>query len=104
LDQFGAAQQTLAHPPAKSPLPPAAITLLAGLGKQAFMAVALEHVGHIHDDVVTVMALYRNVIVTAELSGQDSGGYGPVSLATLQAVAQAAAKSVLARALTEPTA
>ncbi len=104
LDQFGQAQQTLAHPPKKSPLPPATITPLAGLGKQAFMAVALEHVGHIRDDVVTIMALYRNVIITAELTGQDSGGYGPVSLATLEAGAQAAAKSVLAKALTQPTA
>jgi hypothetical protein len=104
LDQFGQAQQTLAHPPKKSPLPPATITLLAGLGKQAFMAVALEHVGHIRDDVVTVMALYRNVIVTAQLTGQDSGGFGPVSLTTLEAGAQAAAKSVLAKALTQPTA
>jgi hypothetical protein len=104
LDQFGELRQALARPAKKSAVPPAAITPLTGLGKQAFMAVALEHVGHIHDDVVTVMVLYRNVIVTAEFSGQDSGGYGPVSLTTLQAGAQAAAKSVLAKALIQPTA
>ncbi len=104
LDQFGLARQALAHPVKKSPLPPATITPLTGLGKQAFMAVALEHVGRVRDDVVTVMVLDRNVIVTAELTGQDSGGFGPVSLATLQAGAQAAAKSVLAKALVQPTA
>jgi hypothetical protein len=104
LDQFGVARLGLAHPPKKSPVPPATITLLSGLGKQAFMAVALEHVGHILDDVVTVVVLDRNVIVTAELTGQDSGGFGPVSLTTLQTGAQAAAKSLLAKALTQPTA
>ncbi len=104
LDQFAAARQALAHPPKKSPLPPASITPVAGLGKQAFMAVALEHVGRVRDDVVTIMILDRNVIVTAELTGQDSGGFGPVSLTTLQAGAQAAAKSVLGKALAQPTA
>lgn len=104
LDQFSVARQGLAHPPRKSPLPPATITPLSGLGKQAFMAVALEHVGQVRDDVVTVIVLDKNVIVTAELTGQDSGGFGPVSLTTLQAGAQAAAKSLLAKALTQPTA
>jgi hypothetical protein len=104
LDQFGVARQALAHPAKKSPVPPATITPLTGLGKQAFMAVALEHAGNVRDDVVTVMVLDRNVIITAELTGQDSGGFGPVSLATLEAGAQAAAKSVLAKELTQPTA
>jgi hypothetical protein len=104
LDQFSVAKQSLAHPPKKSPVPPATITPLSGIGQQAFMAVALERVGHIRDDVVTVIVLDKNVIVTAELTGQDSGGFGPVSLTTLQAGAQAAAKSLLAKALSQPTA
>ena len=104
LDQFSVARQSLAHPPRKSPVPAATITPLSGLGKQAFMAVALERVGHVRDDVVTVIILDKNVIVTAELTGQDSGGFGPVSLTTLQAGAEAAAKSLLAKALTQPTA
>jgi hypothetical protein len=103
-DQFAAAQALLAHPPKKSPLPPASITPLAGLGKKAFDAVAHEHVGHIATDVVTVGILYRNVIVIVGLSGQESGGFGPVQLSTLQAGAQAVAKSVLAVALKQPTA
>jgi hypothetical protein len=104
LDQFGAAKQTLARPPKKSPLPPATITSLSGLGTQAFLAVALEHVGRIRDDVVTVIALDRNVIITVELTAQDSGGYGPVVVSTLEAGARAAASNVLAKALTQPTA
>jgi hypothetical protein len=104
LDSFGAAQQTLAHPPKKSPLAPATITKLAGLGKQAFMAAATETVGHIKDSVVTVVVLDRNVIITVELSGQESGGYGPVSASMLDSGAEAAASSVLTKSLAEPTA
>jgi hypothetical protein len=105
LDNFAAAQQLLAHPPKKSPLPPATITPLARLGKQAFMAVAHEHVGHIVTDVVTVAILERNVIITVALSGEESGGgFGPVSLTTLQAGARAAASSVLTKVTAQPTA
>lgn len=105
LDEFAATRLTLAHPPRKSPLPPATITPLTGLGKHAFMAVALEHVGHIVTDVVTVAMLDRNVIITVGFSGQESGGgFGPVPLSTLQAGAQAVAKNVLAKAQAQPTA
>jgi hypothetical protein len=103
-DQFGAAQALLAHPAKRSPLAPASIKPLAGLGQKAFDAVAYQHVGHIATDVVTVGILYRNVIITVGLSGQESGGFGPVQLSTLQAGAQAVAKSVLATALKQPTA
>ncbi len=105
LDNFVAARLLLAQPPKKSPLPPATITPLAGLGKQAFMAVAREHVGHIVTDVVTVAILDRNVIITVALSGEESGGgFGPVSMTTLQAGAHAAASSVLTKVTAQPTA
>jgi hypothetical protein len=104
LDQFLTTRLALAHPPRRSAVPPATITALAGLGKQAFVAVAAEHVGHLRDDVVTVVALDRNVIITAEFTGQESGGFGPVSYGTLEAGARAAAASLLAQALRQPTA
>ena len=105
LDQFVVARYTLGHPPKKSPLPPATISPLTGLGKQAFMAVALEHVGHISTDVVTVAILDHNVIITIEMQGQESGdGFGPVSLPTLEANAKALATNMLAKVRTQPTA
>jgi hypothetical protein len=105
LDNFRLARQGLATPPKKSPLPPAVISAIARLGQQAFTAYQPEHVTGIVTDVVTVVVLERNVLITVSLSGQDSGhGFGPVSEATLQAGARAAAASVLAKVLTQPTA
>jgi hypothetical protein len=104
-DNFALARQGLAHPPKKSPLPPAQISKVTGLGQQAFMAVQDEHVSGIVTDVVTMVVRERNVVITVSLSGQESGhGFGPVPVATLAAGARAAAKDVLAKVLTEPTA
>jgi hypothetical protein len=104
-DQFLADRQLLAHPPKRSPLPPAQITLIGKLGSQAFQAVALEHAGHISTDVVTVMILDHNVITSIQLAGQESGGgFGPVSLSTLEAGAQSVARSVLSEVVRQPTA
>jgi hypothetical protein len=104
-DNFVLAQLGLAHPPKNSPLPPAQISKLAGLGQQAFMAFQNEHVSGISTDVVTVVIRERNAIITAIMSGQESGhGFGPVPVPTLQAGAQAAAKAMLAKVMAEPTA
>jgi hypothetical protein len=104
-DTFLADRQLLAQPPKKSPVPPAQITPIARLGSQAFQAVAVVHAGHIVSDVVTIAILNRNVITTIKLSGQDSGaGFGPVSLSTLEAGAQAVARYVLSQVIKQPTA
>jgi hypothetical protein len=104
-DNFGLAQDGLAHPPKKSPLPAAQISKVTGLGQQAFEAVQNEHVSGIVTDVVTVVVRERNVVVTASMSGQESGhGFGPVPVSTLEAGARAAAKAVLAKVMTQPTA
>jgi hypothetical protein len=104
-DNFAIAQLGLAHPPKKSPLPPAQISKVTGLGQQAFMAFQAAHVSGIATDIVTVVIRERNVVVTASLSGQESGhGFGPVPVATLEAGARAAAQSVLAKVMTQPTA
>lgn len=104
-DNFALAQQGLAHPPKKSPLPPAQISPLTGLGQQAFMAFQNEHVSGIVTDVVTVVVRERNVVITASMSGQESGhGFGPVPASTLEAGAKAVASAMLAKVKTEPTA
>lgn len=105
LDNFNAARQALAAPPKRSPLPAAVITTLPGLGQKAFSAFQPEHVSGIVTDVVTVNVLERNVLITVSLAGQESGhGFGPVSQAVLQAGARAAARDVLAKVRTQPTA
>ena len=104
-DNFAQAQQGLAHPVRHSPLSRAAITTLAGLGQQAIAAVQTEHAGGIVTDLVTVLVRERNVLVTVSMSGQESGhGFGPVAVTTLQAGATAAARNVLAKLSSIPTA
>ena len=104
-DNYALVQRNLAHPPKKSPLPPAQISKLPSIGQQAFMAFAHEHVSGIVTDVITVVIRERNALITVSMSGQESGhGFGPVPLATLEAAAQAAAKDVLAKVLAQPTA
>jgi hypothetical protein len=105
LDNFITVRATLLKPPKRSPVPPAVITPLAGLGSRAFTAVTREHAGRIMTDLVTVAVLERNVIITIGLQGQESGGgFGPVDLPALETGAQAVARDVLAKARTEPTA
>jgi hypothetical protein len=102
---FVTARQALARPPRKSPLPPATITPLAGLGERAFTAIQHEHVSGIGTDVLTIVIRQRNVLITVSCSGQESGhGFGPVPDAALTGCARAAAGSVLTKAESEPTA
>jgi hypothetical protein len=102
---YAAARQALARPPRKSPLPPATITRLAGLGQQALVAIQHEHVSGIGTDVVTIVIRQRNDLITVSVSGEESGhGFGPVPDATLAAAAKAAAASAVAKAESEPTA
>jgi hypothetical protein len=104
-DNFALAEQGLAHPLKNSPLPPAQISKLTGLGQQALMAFQNERVSGIVTDVITVVIRERNAVITASMSGQESGhGFGPVPVSTLQAGARAAAKAMLAKVMTQPTA
>lgn len=103
-DNLALTKAALAAPPKKSPLSPAQITPLTKLGQQAFAAYQHETAGNIMSDVVTVVVLERNVLITVELSAQRSPGFSPTPVATLQAGAAAAASDVLAKVLTQPTA
>jgi len=102
-DSFLVAEQQLTHPGKKAPLPPAQITPLAGLGKQAFSALQVIHAGNTVTDLITIMARDRNVVVSVSLQAQASGdGFGPVSVAELRAGALAVTRMVVAKAVAEP--
>ena len=103
-DSFLVTEQQLAHPGKKAPLPPAQITPLTGLGKQAFSALQVIHAGNTVTDLVTVLARDHNVVVGVSLQAQASGdGFGPVSLAKLRTGALAISRMVVAKAVAEPT-
>jgi hypothetical protein len=105
LDNLNVYRAMLATPQSKSPLPAAQITKLSGFGQQAFLALQHEHVGVIRTDVVHVVVLMRNVLITISMSGQESGHHlGPVPDGTLAAAAEAAARSALAQVRIQPTA
>jgi hypothetical protein len=104
-DTFAEAQQSLAHPAKTAPQSPARILPLSKVGEQAFVAVASQDVTGIDSEIVTVVVRVRNVLITVAETGQESGhGFGPVSDGELEAGALAAAKNVLAKAETQPTA
>jgi hypothetical protein len=104
LDAFTTAKALLIEPPKHAPLPKAVISPLPGLGQQAYVGVQVGHTGGIKRDVATVSVLDRNAIITVTMSGQESGGFGPVAVGTLQAEARAVAGLILAQELTQPKA
>jgi hypothetical protein len=94
VDELG-----LRSPGRKSPLPPAQIGAAPGLGQEAFRAIQVIHRAGNISDVVTVVTRVRNVVVTVSLQAQASGGgFGPVSLPSIEAGALAVAGDVLAKA------
>jgi hypothetical protein len=108
-DNYELTYKNLAKPPrtatAKPLLSAARISPLAKTGQQAFVAVQTERASNILTDVVTVVIREHNVLVTVSESGQESGrGFGPVAVSTLEAGAEAAARDMLAKSVTEPQA
>ncbi len=91
---FAQDRALLSHPPKRAPLPPALITPVGSLGSQAISALQVTRRG-IVTDFVTVLVRYRNVLVTASLQAQESGGFGPVAASVLQASAVSAARQAL---------
>lgn len=104
VDAYASARLALASPAKKSPLPKAAITSLTGLGQEAVSALQILHHGRTVDDLFTVVARERNVLITVTMEAQArGGGYGPVSQPTVASGTQAVARAVMAKAQTEPT-
>ena len=78
------------------------MTLLPGLGNQAFSAVQVFREGGAVTDVATVIVRYHNVIVSVIVNGlqhSNRGDYGPVSKSQLSAAALAFAEAAEARLL-----
>jgi hypothetical protein len=97
-DGYAQALHSYQHPARGSHQSPALITTVPKLGSQAFSAFQVIKAGGDTTDRVTVVARFRNVLITAEFSGLDHanrGHYGPVSPALLKAGAAAAATDVL---------
>lgn len=84
----------LATPPKHTTWPPATITPVPGLGSQALSALQVLRSSTVTDQV-TVLVRYRNVLVTASLQAQESGGFGPVDASVLQASALGAARAAI---------
>jgi hypothetical protein len=103
-DNLAEVKENLVDPGKKSPLSPARITPLTGLGQQAFAASQRETVGDIVSNLVTVVVLDRNVLITVQMTAQQSSGFTSTPTGTLQAGATAAARDVLAKVATQPTA
>ncbi len=97
IDAYTQQLQTLRSPPKSSKAPRAQLGSAVGLGRYAFTALQVFHVGGDVTDEVTVVVRDRNVLINVTMQGQlRGGGFGPVSVATLRAAALAAAHEVLA--------
>lgn len=92
----------LAHPLKHTPQPPATIVPVSGLGDEAFSAVQIFRTKSV-TGLVTVLARYRNVLITASFQGQSSGGFGPVTVSELRSGALSVARAALADVKGEPT-
>jgi hypothetical protein len=99
MDAYAQALQGLRDPPRRSADPRATISLLSGLGNEAFSATQVFRRGGAVTDVATVVVRFHNVIVTATLNGleqSNQGNYGPVSLSELSGAALAFAQAAQA--------
>ena len=96
IDAYAQTLRDLQDPPAHSADPRATVSMLSGLGNEAFSASQVFRRGGAVTDVATVVVRYHNVIVTATLNGLEHsnyGNYGPVSLPELSTAALAFAQA-----------
>ena len=99
---FAVQRSQWAKPSKGAPQPPATITGIRRLGSQALSAVQVFRAGSVTDRVF-VLVRYRNVLITASVMGEASGGFGPVTTAELGAGALSVARSAFAAVQAEPT-
>jgi hypothetical protein len=98
IDAYDTELQALRNPPRSSKAPKAQLGAAVGLGRDAFTALQVFHVGGTVTDEVTVVIRDRNVLIIITMQGQQhGGGFRPVPVTTLRAAALAAAHEVLAR-------
>jgi hypothetical protein len=97
---FSQTKQVFVQPPKHTPEPPAKVTTVA-LGNEALSAVQIYHVGPVQDRA-TVVARWRNVLITTSLWATASGGFGPVSISALVSDALGAAQAALTVVKAQP--
>jgi hypothetical protein len=96
MDAYAQALRNLRNPPRHSADPRATVSVLSGLGDEAFSAMQVFRRGGAVTDVATVVVRFHNVVVTATLNGlehSNQGNYGPVSQSELSAAALAFAQA-----------
>jgi hypothetical protein len=99
---FAVEQNLLQKPGKHSAQPPATITPVSGLGSEAFTALQVLRAGQ-ESDRVTVLVRYRNVLITASLQAQETGGFGPVPVGELRSSVLAVARTVFNAVRAEQT-
>jgi hypothetical protein len=97
IDAYRQALQGKVKPP-KGGLPKASISQPAGLGQQAFAALQRVARGGATTYIETIVARFRNVLVTVVLQGAHTGSrYGQVPVARLASGATAIARDATSR-------
>jgi hypothetical protein len=95
-DAYDSALAEMQNPPEHSADPRATVTVVGGLGNEAFSAQQVFRRGGAVTDVATVVVRYHNVVVTATMNGlqhANRGTYGPVSMSQLASAALAFAQA-----------
>lgn len=95
-DAFAAASQQKAAPPRSSGQQKATVAPLSGLGQQAFSAQQRYSRGGV-TEVVTVVALQRNALVTVVFEARSGARYGQTPVSDLMNGAEAAARDVIGK-------
>ena len=95
-DAFVGAKVAKQFPPKRSQNPAAVVTSVSGLGDEAFAADQVFRRGAVLD-MVTLVARYRNVLVTVVIEARTGGGFGADHVSMLTAGAQAVARDALTR-------
>ena len=96
IDAYDSALAGLQNPPPHSAQPRATITMLSGLGNEAFSAQQVFRGGGAVTYVATVVVRYHNVLVTATVNGLEQsnrGHFGPVSMSQLSSACMALAQA-----------
>ena len=96
IDAYDSALADMQNPPLHSAEPRATVTVLSGLGNEAFSAQQVFRGGGAVTYVATVVVRYHNVVVTATVNGLEQsnrGHYGPVSMSQLSSASLALAQA-----------
>jgi len=96
IDAYDSSLAGMQDPAKDSAEPRATVTLLSGLGNEAFSAQRVFRRGGAVTYVATVVVRYHNVVVTATVNGlqqSNRGNYGPVSMSQLSSASLAFAQA-----------